>query len=253
MNRELATAAALIGGTVLWTLWHTRSRTLPLAPVAPRPVFIAPEVAHEPIGRNWIAPAVAAVVAAKTVTPQPQDDPAFGLDSQRNADTIGVDDYMALPLEGPGLKHENRDKYEDLGATGTTEPEAFPFYRLKITETRDPFAHYAAIGGLKFLNGTKVVEPQGMMRWNPHTGETAPFSGTEEWRETNQRELIVKFPRPIVATRYQIRTSAEGTSFDPVRWTLEGSRNGAYWLALDNREEALPLERTMWANYLIRR
>lgn len=183
---------------------------------------------------------------------RPTDDPAFGLDAERNTGKEGLEAYMGLPLEGDGITHTNRDKLADLDVENpVAEAEAFSFYRFTVLETRDPFAHYVSVGGFKLMTGMRVASIQGTKRWNPHTGETAEYGG-EAWMATEQRELILKFPQPVVINRYQFRTSDKLAAFDPVRWRLEGSRNGAYWLPLDERTETVPEERGLWVNYLIR-
>jgi len=249
-------AGALIVGTVLWTLWHTKPRAKHIVPVVPRPVIIAPTVEEFSVERAVVVPRPPAAPAALSAThplgpTRPTDAPAFGLDAERN-EGQDLDTYMSLPLETDGITHTNRDMLADLEeAEEPAKEEAFPFYRFSVLETRDPFAHYVAIGGFKLMNGMQVASIQGTKRWNPHTGETAAYGG-EAWMATEQRELILKFPQPVVINRYQIRTSDEAAAFDPVRWRLEGSRNGAYWLSLDERAETVPVERSVWMNYLIK-
>lgn len=253
MKRELATASALLGGAILWAVWNSRKR-VPLGMVGP--VAVNPHIRETDQPIELVAPQPL-IQPRSVVRPlrqsRPTDAPAFGHDSKRNEDTIGVDDYMSLPLEGSGVTHETRERYKELEADSVAEPEAFSFYRLKVLETRDPFAHYVALNGFRVVHTDKPVALQGTRCWNPHTGEHAHYSGTEPWRATEQRELILNFPQPVVIHGYQFRTAEELPAFDPVRWVLEGSRNGAHWLTLDDRSrrQLVPTEREVWATFRI--
>jgi hypothetical protein len=192
-------------------------------------------------------------VAEPTEAP-PHEDPDFGTDRERNRDTVGVDDYMALPLEGSGLTHENRVRFVDVdtvASEGAPRPFRFVFFRLKILKTRSPTAATAAIGGFTLLNGADVVYHPRAKVWNPHTGERTTYYPEAAWSDSDQKELIVRFPSAVAVNGYKIRTSEQDTAFDPVQWRLEGSQNGVYWLPLDERSLTPPFERGVWATFRV--
>lgn len=197
---------------------------------------------------NWEISRAPAIVPSGQEAPYRA--PHFGKDMQRNSENVdeSLDTYLALPLEGDGKTHVNRNLWKELEEEGGEKgPEEFTFIRLEILETRDAAAAQVAIGGLKLFNGTDLVYHPETKRWNPYTGERSAYVPEAAWSDSDQKVLILKFPSPVAITRYSIRTSNLDTGFDPVWWRLEGSRNGVYWLRLDEREtEALPLERGVW-------
>jgi hypothetical protein len=255
-----------VAGSALYWL-YTKRYEPPAAVVKPKRPQIAPDIAQT------TAPAFIPVMPVETlkeseffgsflkktsikvvesVEAPPHEDPDFGTDRERNRDQIGVDDYMALPLEGTGLTHVNRVRFVDLDAPppeGAPRPFRFVFFRLKILKTRSPAAATAAIGGFTLLNGADVVHHPRAKVWNPHTGERTTYYPEAAWSDSDQKELIVRFPSAVAINGYKIRTSEQDTAFDPVQWRLEGSQNGVYWLPLDERSLAPPFTRGVWATF----
>jgi hypothetical protein len=262
MKREhiFGTAAALIAGGIAIGLFKRRA-----TPVAPRavPFQIDPAIAIRnerpailppppPPGKFFTNMEISRV-DRKFLPDRPIDAPAFGWDKERNEDPeIGLEDYLNLPLEGTGLTHRNRHAYKDAeeGADEAPRIMRFQFFRLKVVRTRDAAAATAAIGGLMFMNGTDDVYHPEAKVWNPHTGARETFLPAAGWSDSDQRELIVKFPMAVAVNRYRLRTSEQDTAFDPVEWRLEGSQNGVYWLPLDERKTGvLPAARGVWVAF----
>jgi hypothetical protein len=260
-KRVGATAAAILIGAVAYALYRGEKRVAirravipeidptiqfhraplvaPPPPAAPRKFFTNLEIAKIPRGEMG-----------------PTDAPAFGKDSRRNEDSeIGLDDYLNLPLEGEGLTHQNRHAFRDAEAGADEAPRVmrFQFFRLKVVRTRDASAATAAIGGLMLLNGADDVYHPEAKVWNPHTGARETFYPGAAWSDSDQRELIVKFPTAVAANGYRLRTSEDSMGFDPVEWRLEGSQNGVYWLPLDERKTGvLPAARGVWVTFSTR-
>jgi len=190
-------------------------------------------------------------------TKAPYELPAFGNDMQRNQDDIDFDTYLNLPLNGDGVTYDNRDKLKDLEAADDSEPqlEAFTYFRIVVTETRSKSAT-AGIGGIKFMKGLLHVTHPLAKVWDPHTGEEAPFKEMEPW-SNDKGEFIVKFPHAVQIDSYKLRTgkTMDTVNSDPVKWRLEGSRNGTYWVVLDNRTDGkayVPPIRNIWITWNIK-
>jgi len=79
--------------------------------------------------------------------------------------------------------------------------------------------------------------------WNPHTGDKRPYS----WgpiQEADQKTFVFVFSELTQINRYEFKTSFESTDMDPISWIVEGSRNGSYWILLDERSNIrMPVKR----------
>jgi hypothetical protein len=185
----------------------------------------------------------------------PYELPAFGDDMQRNQDDIDFDTYLNLPLVGDGVTYKNRDRLKDLDAPDDTEPrlEEFSYFRLVVTETRAPRSATSSIGGIKFMKGLIHVSHPLAKVWDPHTGEETAFKEMDPWSNST-RQFIVKFPCAMQIDSYKIRTgkTMDTVNSDPVKWRLEGSRNGTYWVVLDDRTDGkafIPSIRNIWTTW----
>ncbi len=266
-ENRIGAAAAVLGSLAYGIFALTqKKRVQPLKAVEPE---IAPEIAirrERPVVPPPLPPPSRPKFFADSefsvgaVAPQPLgpvDNHAFGKDMERNEEEeIRLDDYLNLPLESGGLTHTNRHAFQDLEkeAVGAPPPIVkFTFFRLKVLATRDRAAATAAIGGFVLMNGKEAVYHPGAKLWNPHTGSRETFYPEAGWSDSEQKELIVKFPKAVAVNRYRLRTSEQDTAFDPVEWRLEGSQNGLYWFPLDERKTtALPVERGTWIAFSMR-
>lgn len=241
--------AALVASSLAWVFFRRRPgppRMAPAQVVIDPSVYMQMEATQEPL---------AVPVAPVQVKFEPNTYVTFGYDSVRNEDPdVTVDDYMNLPLEGKGLTHENRHRFQDLEEGEIRQPKLmrFQFFRFRVLETRDAAAAQATIGGFQFMNGAMEVFHPDAKVWNPHTGERKPFFSREAWSDSDQKEFIVRFPVAVAVNRYKIQTSDQDQAFDPVRWRLEGSHNGTYWLPLDERSQKMPAERGAWLIFRMR-
>ena len=223
------------------------------------PLYIDPKVWQrtDEAFVNPVIPAPLYTTPVETVTTKaPYDFPAFGDDMQRNKDDIDFDTYLNLPLNGDGITYNNRDTLKDLESADDVEPrlEDFTYFRLVVTETRAPRIP-AVIGGIKFMKGLiHITHPLAKM-WDTHTGEETPFKEMDPW-SSDKGQLVVKFPRAVQIDTYKLRTGREaGTvNSDPVKWRLEGSRNGTFWVVLDDRTDGkayVPPVRNVWTTWKV--
>jgi hypothetical protein len=195
------------------------------------------------------------VVPSRTLAPHEKS--GFGLDIARNRDDIELDSYLHLPLESEGETHLTAHKYEkipdidDLPKTVAKEPMRIKMVRLQVYETRSIEADAVALGGVRFYQGNRPIIDGAMKLWNPHTGEKVPYT-SGEWVDSDQWLVVFCFSEPVEINRYEFKTSKRDENNDPIRWTLEGSMNGTFWLMLDDRTKAdtfLPLVRDFPIGY----
>lgn len=256
MNRKREFLAGTVAavGYALYTAFSTpRIHPESLAPIAPPPKRtwrIAPQM------KDLAAPLLSPSTA---VAPPPYARPGFGNDLSRNqAPHRRLDEFHELPLEGLGRTVLNEGQFQEVleAAASGAEVSARPgvrvkFLRWSVRAVRNG-GQTVSVGGVRFLYGQSQVRDTGMIFWNPHTGERAPYHG-EAWSDSNHRMGVFVFSNPVDITRYEIQTSHEDPSMDPVDWTLEGSLNGTYWIPLDTRNTvAVPIERGHWMNFLLR-
>jgi len=187
----------------------------------------------------------------------PHEKSGFGLDIARNRDDIELDSYLHLPLESEGETHLTVDKYEkipdidELPKTVAKEPIRVRMVRLKVYETRSSEAKIVALGGVRFYQGNQAIIDGKMKLWNPHTGEKVDYT-LGEWTDSDQKLVIFCFSEPVEINRYEFKTSKGSEDNDPIRWTLEGSMNGTFWIMLDDRSKTdtfLPLVRNFPIGY----
>lgn len=264
-EKIIGTAAVLLVGSAALALYKRQRHSKPAFKAIIPEIDPALQIRHAipvdplpppPPVRKFFTELEVPKISAKFLPERPMDAPAFGKDSVRNEDSeIGLDDYLNLPLEGEGLTHRNRHAYREAEEAADEAPRVmrFQFFRLKVVRTRDPAAVTAAIGGLMLLNGSENVYHPEAKVWNPHTGTRETFYPGAGWSDSDQRELIVKFPVAVAVNGYRLRTSEQDTAFDPVEWRLEGSQNGVYWLPLDERKtRILPAARGVWVTFSMR-
>lgn len=244
--------AALGAGVAAAATWLFPSAR-PAAVAAPKPAAIPPP----------LLPRATAVVQPVVVPPAapppllaPYTDPNFGSDRLRNTDETLLETYLYPPLETTGKTYANEHAFKEVDeeAVPAKPVERYQYVRLRVTATRDPGASAVHLGGIKFFWGTQsVTEP--MTIWNPHTGERYPYTAGTPWSDDDQKEVVFHFAEPVAFTRYQLKTSTQSALYDPVRWILEGSKNGTFWEILDAKTEhdwPVPLVRSMSLNFLVR-
>lgn len=179
----------------------------------------------------------------------PHERSGFGHDSSRNNDDTSVDDYLNLPLVGSGLTFENKYVYQEVDDEVSDlyrEVKRFKFVRLSILDANSDIVH---IGGIDFMKGSQSIGD--VTLWNPHTGEKTAYS-KGEFSDRDQLTFVFCFKAPMVFDRYRVKSSNEGTQYDPKEWLLEGSVNGNYWTPVDQRPDVrFPILRGMWTTFLI--
>jgi len=161
-------------------------------------------------------------------------------------DKYSLETFMELPLDTDGKSHETQTSFKDLEEEPSLEEPVFVKYlRFHCTEIRDPSSPIVRIGGFKFLQGNAAASTKPVQIWNPHSGKTATYGG-EEWSDNDQHLVVFCFADPVIVTRYELVSSKEPPSSDPIHWKIEGSMNGTFWSIMDDRlisETAFPVER----------
>jgi len=246
---------AIITALGFWVYQHSGKRDAVVIPI-PK-VVIDPAVWQktEEAFSNPIIPAPLYVPPADIGEPYPHELPEFGNDNQRNTDTIDINTYLNLPLVGDNVTYENKYVHRDLDEEEVATPslKRFSYFRLVVVETRGK-GPKTEIGGIKFLSGqTHVTNPLATC-WNPRTGEQWPFKETDAWSDSDSRELVIKFPAMVHIDSYKLRTGSGIPNSDPVKWRLEGSLNGTFWVVLDDRTNGkayVPPIRNIWTTWII--
>lgn len=250
-----AALGAGIAAAATWLFPNTRpaASTVAVAPPIVRSVGVAPPLM--PRATAVVVPAASAINAVPPPVTAPYTDPHFGNDRLRNTDGTLLETYLYPPLETTGKTYANEHTFQETdGAAPSSPTEHYHYVRLRVIATRDSAATAVHLGGIKFFWGMlSLSEP--MTIWNPHTGERTHYTAGTPWSDDDQREVVFHFAEPVAFNRYQFKTSTQSPIYDPVRWTLEASKNGAFWVTLDAKTEtpcAIPLERGASVNFLIR-
>ena len=268
MKQEFLVGGLVLAGSIAYYLLFKGSKRPVLAPKPLPPIVVDPSVLEsrdirradllapleDETWRNSVLMAKEAAIDAAKLS-APYELPEFGNDVERNTDPVGLDEFMNLPLVGDGVTWKTRDAYHEADADSEAPPKVlrFRYLRFRVLETRGG-GNMAALGGIKFYNGVDRIDDPAATLWNPFSGATGPYKWTDSWSDDDQKQLIIKFSRAVAVNRYQTRTSTEDGSEDkdPVRWVIEGSQNGTYWLALDERTKRqvnVPLERGVWKRW----
>ena len=168
-------------------------------------------------------------------------------------DRAALDTYMELPLETDGKTRANDALYKDIEETDTENPTFIKYIKFQCTSIRNPEESRVCLGGFKFFQGQALASTTPVVLWNPHSGTRENYVGGS-WSDSDQRSVIFRFSQPILVDRYELISSLESPDFDPVNWKLEGSMNGTYWLAIDDRthtDTAFPKQRGLSTIYLM--
>jgi hypothetical protein len=180
----------------------------------------------------------------------------FGLDSARNECVYELDDAYMPPLyQSPQIVGVQFKKGTSCSASGpevlgdiqVREKNVLPLTRAAVTstvkyvrfrpfKTRSAAAGAVRLGGLELFNGDEPVSMNGVQVSNPMgtwVGSTADFASAG-WEDRHKKALVFAFPSPVRVSHYRWRTAkGEGSEGDdPVRWKLEGSPNGTFWMTL---------------------
>jgi len=170
----------------------------------------------------------------------PYDVFGFGMDSSRNIDSISIDSYLHMPLESDGITYKTRDKYTSLEETPDKVENMFKYFRFTVLKTSGLNEKTACIGGIQFLK--KGLPISDIIIWNPHTGESKPYTN-EEWCDSDQWSIVFVFPEVTKIDQYQIKTSNKSPEMDPIKWKIESSNNAAYWFDFHTKLSVLPFDR----------
>jgi len=170
------------------------------------------------------------------------DMPGFGIDIHRNTDNHELDDYLNLPLVGTGITYSNSSMADaDIHLVPLPNPSArYKYIRLVVKETREE-SPVVNIGSIQFYSGSEQIKQSDIHIWNPHTGEKSIYTGP--WSDSDMRTIIFCFPTMLKITKYLIKTASTPPANDPSLWTLEGSKNGTYWVPIHTVDEDLPILR----------
>jgi hypothetical protein len=246
MRRDIILGAIGVGIVSLFLALRRKPVAAPPVQISidPLPKFYAPEPVAAPSVVEW-RPAVVDMRA-------PHEKRGFGSDSARNVDTITPDDYMNLPLIGTGKTYKNETMYMDTEEDSSriaTDVKRFKYIRLVVLGVRK--GHTVTLGGVRFMQGRSMNSHTNVSTWNPHTGEKDVYMETE-WSDNDQRTIVFCFKDPADVSRYELKTSTNSHDHDPIRWKLEGSTNGTYWIVLDDRSQtnvSFPVQRDIWIMY----
>ena len=116
----------------------------------------------------------------------------------------------------------------------------YKYIRFSVKETRG-LMPIVSIGHIYFYSGLDQIKDIDVSIWNPHTGESSVYTGS--WTDSNMKTIIFCFSKAQKITRYDIKTSFQPPANDPSMWSLEGSKNGSYWIPIHNADEDLPILR----------
>jgi hypothetical protein len=194
----------------------------------------------------------------------------FGLDSARNECVYELDDAYVPPLyQSPQIVGIQFKKGTSCSASGpevlgdihVREKNVLPLTRAAVSSTvkyvrfrpfrtRSAAAGTVRLGGLELFNGDEPVSMNGVQVSNPMgtwVGSAADFSA-EGWEDRHKKALVFAFPNSVQVSHYRWRTAkGEGSEGDdPVRWKLEGSPNGTFWMTLHDmsvEETSVPTAR----------
>jgi len=160
----------------------------------------------------------------------------FGMDKERNVDSINPESYLYMPLESEGITYKNAHLYKDLEEEVAIPSLRFKFVRFQFTRPRSEKESTIRIGSVAFFMGRVPIKNVTTVIWNPHTGEKTPYTG-QPWSDSDTWSLVLAFSEPVSMNRYEITTSTEVPDTDPDGWKVEGSYAGTYWMLLDDRTD----------------
>jgi hypothetical protein len=180
----------------------------------------------------------------------PYDVLGFGRDDSRNTDSLDPDVYMNLPLESDGITYNTINKYSSIEEEAGHTPTKFKFIRFTFMEVRDASETIVSLGGIRFFLEHDPIEMD-MQIWNPHTGDKEVYDGGE-WSDSDQWTVVFIFPEAVEVNRYEFKYSSNAPGMDPIEWKVEGSKNGSYWISLDERSIPKTIRRDRNAEYYMR-
>lgn len=137
-------------------------------------------------------------------------------------------------------------------------PQAFRYYRFTPTQLRDD----ATATGVQisefafFYSGSQLIAPAASNPGGSFTVDEAPDKVGDadlftRWHDSNKGALVFDFGADTPIDAYQFATANDAIERDPVRWTLEGSRDGSNWAMIDDRSAIdfpTPIERYTYIN-----
>jgi hypothetical protein len=240
LNIPILTAGLL--GTIIYLIMKTRKKHTPdynadvIIDLEPLPV--------DPIDSvQQVKTLNASATNYEKEDEAPYDIRGFGIDSHRNTDSNELEDYLNLPLVGSGKTYNNMDLADiDIDTIAKRKLSTkYKYIRLHVKETRDNTDN-VSIGHVCFYDiyGEKI-DSNHIHIWNPHTGEKTAYKG--EWSDNDMKTIIFCFSKAIQISRYDIKTSYKSPANDPSLWTLEGSKNGSFWVPIHIADEDLPVLR----------
>jgi len=124
-------------------------------------------------------------------------------------------------------------------------PPGFRYYRFRSSKLRnDATANSIQLAELALFEGG--VRRQAVVVTNPGGNNPAgqgPASADDanvatKWRDFNRGDLVYDFGVNVEIDAYTITTANDASERDPVRWTIEGSLDGASWTVIDDRTGA---------------
>jgi hypothetical protein len=240
---KTATVLTILGivGTITYLISVTKKKKIDVKKATSSMVIIDLESPIKP-SQNPISIPFEDVNALLTPEAlEPYNKPGFGIDSHRNTDVYELDDYLNLPLVGEGKTYANSSLADvDESAVSVTTPSSkkYKYVRLHVLETRDD-SPTVSLGNITFYSGS--YEIRDVKIWNPHTGLTELYKGS--WTDSDMKTIIFCFKEHTQITKYIMKTSSQPPAHDPSSWTLDGSKNGSYWLPIHNVDEDLPILR----------
>lgn len=227
MRRDLVIGT--VAGITIGIIAYITSRPGP-PPKRPAPIEIDPAVYRlpNPTYKHPSKPVFEHILTApseKSGYKAPYEVFGFGLDVERNMDSIDPDSYLNMPLESDGITYKTRDKYTSLEETEDVVEKKYKYIRFTVLEVRGE-GSTARIGGIRFLRRGEPIP--NMHIWNPHTGEKTVYDG-KAWTDSDQWTVVFVFSEPALIDSYQIKTSMESEESDPATWKLEASHNASFW------------------------
>lgn len=87
------------------------------------------------------------------------------------------------------------------------------------------------------LTGAVASNPGGNNPGGEEPANLVDNNTSTKWLDFNRGPAILRYPATVSVDSYRWATANDATERDPIRWTLEGSSDGANWVLMDDRND----------------
>ena len=172
----------------------------------------------------------------------PLNTPSFGLDKKRN-NGGNIQTYYDEPLR----------QAETTVQTKGSKTNSYRYIRFRPYRTRVPSHPRVNVAKFRFFLGKNEVDTRNAKATNPMGSWVGDIQDVttdgynKGWSDMNKKAIVFAFPYPVLIDGFTWTTADPdaGIDGDPVRWKLEGSSNGTYWITLrDQSNVSYPVTNT---------